>query len=146
MPFRFLRSDAAERPATEFLVLTLVLFGTGLGIVSGTGSNAASATLTIEEQHGLDAVARSNSICRGGVEALQEAENARVVAAIVDGKDAKALDVFAYKDTYLSVSDDEDLLRQYRRSLVSNSFERPDGRQKTIARAVECELKDRGFL
>ncbi|WP_371156710.1 hypothetical protein [Jannaschia sp. 2305UL9-9] len=130
-------TDEAGTITIDWVVLTAVLVGTGISVMSTlvTGIETASVS-TAEGLRGH--VVRSSfegRMCRGGLSGLQAREAARVASGGGD-----AVDVEAWMAIYLGGLSDEAVAAQHRSLDEAMTFDGSWSRERTILTALECEL------
>lgn len=130
-------TDEGGTITIDWVVLTAVLVGTGLSVMSTlvTGIETASVSTTESLRGQVVRSSFEGQMCRGGISGLQAREEARVAAGGGD-----AIDVQAWMAIYLGGLSDDAVVAQHRRLDDAMTFDGSWSRDRTILTALECEM------
>ena len=132
----------------DWQILTLVLFGTGLLIMTTLFGDEKSKFAELDPDLNGELVwavfAADHTFCAGGIKTLQENENKRAAISAARGKFSPAVDVERLiEDDYKSKTNTQ-LINAYGASLAHRTSTSWNNKT-TLSVALECELSRRGL-
>lgn len=135
-------NDERGAVTVDWIVLTGVLVGTGISVLSTMSSGVETASMSVSSQMRGQIIRSSfgSESCHGGISALQAREHLRVASTEED-----AIDVLDWMETYHAGLNDSVIVEEYSR--LSDNLGNGGNwtRDHTIMTALECEMVMRGL-
>ena len=146
MFFRDFLNDDAGALTLDLVVLTAALVGTGIAVVSTVSTGVDGLAVTTEADLNGSIIRKTfvGNLCKGGLEAVQMNENARVTAARANGIDTDAINVRSALNALETGKGDAEILHLYS-EMQAVTFAPLDS-EITEKRLLECEIQRRGLL